>query len=164
MVDHTDFQLDYYFKTINIPYLGALNIDDLIYLLCMLLAIPVGLLFRNNMRPKAKALLSAMLGFTVTALVCGKDIYHSLTVMFVNTVVCVAVNPRYVHYFSFVWCMGYLLFFRMSTIFGIDKPIQFANAIQLILTLKVMKLGLCFSAASNLAEIGGSHKSNRSNY
>lgn len=138
MENSTDFQLNYYVKTIKIPYLGQLHMDDLVYLLCMILAIPIGLIFRTNMQPKTKAKLSAAIGFAMTILVAQKDAYHSMIVMFVNTLFLTMLSPRYVHYFSFIWCMGYLIFFRMTTYFGLDKPVQFANAVQLILTLKAI--------------------------
>lgn len=150
MENSTDFATSYYVKTIKIPYLGQLHMDDLVYLLCMILAIPIGLVFRAfNMQPKTKAILSATIGFSMTILVAGKDAYHSMAVMFVNTLFLTLLSPRYVHYFSFVWCMGYLLFFRMTTYFGLDKPGQFANAVQLILTLKVSKHSIHLNLKEN---------------
>lgn len=41
-------------------------------------------------------------------------------------------------YISFIWCFSYLLFFRMTNYFGLPKPLAYANAVQLILTLKVL--------------------------
>ena len=43
-------------------------------------------------------------------------------------------------YISFVWCFGYLLFFRMTYLFGLPKPLPYANAVQLVLTLKAVGL------------------------
>ena len=38
---------------------------------------------------------------------------------------------------SFVWCFGYILFFRTTHYLGLPKVVPHANAVQLLLTLKV---------------------------
>jgi lysophospholipid acyltransferase 7 len=45
-------------------------------------------------------------------------------------------------YFSFLWCFSYLLFFRTTHLFGLPTPVPYANAVQLVLTLK--SVGLAF--------------------
>lgn len=44
--------------------------------------------------------------------------------------------------FSFLINFGYLLFFRLCHLIGLSKPVPYANAVQLILTLKIV--GLAF--------------------
>jgi len=133
----------YYTNTIRIPYIGLeANIDDLVYLSCLLAVIPLGAIFKIfEWRPRTKGFLSALFGFLISYLVCQSHIWHSILLIFVNSLVLTILSPRYVHYFSFIWCFGYLLFFRTTTYFGIEKPVQFANAVQLILTLKAIGVG-----------------------
>lgn len=52
----------------------------------------------------------------------------------------VSVSHRFAPALSLAWTFLYLLFFRLSTWFGLPAPTPFANAIQLLLTLKVEEL------------------------
>ena len=45
---------------------------------------------------------------------------------------------RHVHMYSFIWCFSYLAFFRTCHWFGFDQPSPQSNAVQLLLTLKVI--------------------------
>lgn len=140
----TDHSVNYYINTVKIPYIGLdVNIDDLVYLSCMVLAIPIGILFKKiSFNPSMKAFVSSGIGLCMGYLVCSKDIYHSLIVTFINSLFITVLSPKYVQYFSFIWCFGYLVFFRTTTYFGFSYPVQFANAVQLLLTLK--SIGLAF--------------------
>lgn len=46
-------------------------------------------------------------------------------------------SPRLAPPLSLAWTFAYLLFFRLVEWFGLPPPTPFANAIQLLLTLKV---------------------------
>lgn len=50
-----------------------------------------------------------------------------------------SVAQRFAPALSLAWTFLYLLFFRLATWFGLPSPTPFANAVQLILTLKVEK-------------------------
>lgn len=49
-------------------------------------------------------------------------------------------SHRFAPALSLAWTFLYLLFFRLATWFGLPAPTPFANAIQLLLTLKVEEL------------------------
>lgn len=142
-----------------------MNKDDTIYISLLVTSVPIGFIFKNYVRSaKQRAYISSAIGFLMALIVCSYDIYHSFLLTLVNSVLLVAINPRfallspfyprlnsnlpfllpfiyrYVPIFSFLWCFGYLLFFRLTHLFGLPKPIAYANAVQLILTLKVIHL------------------------
>lgn len=143
-MDSDDHQLNYYVKLVRIPYIGLeVNWDDLVYIFCLFASIPIGLIFKSmQLKPQVKSIISSLIGICMAIAICQKDIYHSIIVTLVNAFFLTVLSPKYVHYFSFVWCFGYLLYFRSIKYFGFTQPVQFANAVQLILTLKAV--GLAF--------------------
>lgn len=117
--------------------------DDKIYISLLIISIPIGFIFKNYVScGKYKAYLSSLIGFTIVSIVCTNDIYHSIVLSIVNSIIIKSIHPKFVHYFSFIWSFGYLLFFRLTYLFGLPKPVAYANAVQLILTLKTV--GLAF--------------------
>ncbi|CAF0874634.1 unnamed protein product [Brachionus calyciflorus] len=120
-----------------------MNKDDTIYISLLLISIPIGFLLKKYVKnTKSKAFLSSLIGFLMVLIVCPFDVYHSLILSIINSLILVAVHPKYVAIFSFVWCFGYLFLFRTIYFFGLSKPVPYANAVQLILTLKCV--GLAF--------------------
>ncbi len=116
-----------------------MNKDDQIYLFLIILSIPLGLIFRrNNFDSSSKAFISTLIGISIVLAVSSYDIVHSLLVVCINNAIIISVHPRYVHKLSFLWCFGYLLFFRLTHYFSIPRPVAHANAVQLLLTLKVL--------------------------
>ena len=93
----TDHSVNYYINTVKIPYIGLdVNIDDLVYLSCMVLAIPIGILFKKiSFNPSMKAFVSSGIGLCMGYLVCSKDIYHSLIVTFINSLIITVLSPKY---------------------------------------------------------------------
>ena len=114
--------------------------DDTIYVTLLILSIPMGYLFKSNrfiQTPKFRSYVSSLIGFVMVLITCSYDSLHSIVVTLVNSILLIAVNPKYVPIFSFVWCFGYLLFFWTTHLFGLPKPLPYANAVQLVMTLKV---------------------------
>jgi hypothetical protein len=95
-MDADDHSLNYYVKTLTIPYIGLeVNYDDLVYMVCLFAAIPLGLFFRNtSLRPRTKSLLSSLIGLCMATLICKNDIYHSLTVSLVNALFLTLLSPK----------------------------------------------------------------------
>ncbi len=95
-MDSNDHSLNYYVKTLKVPYIGLeVNYDDLVYVTCLFVAIPMGLLFRNaSFGPRTKSLLSSLIGLAMASFICKKDIYHSLTVSFVNAFFLSVLSPK----------------------------------------------------------------------
>jgi len=52
---------------------------------------------------------------------------------------------RWCHVVSFVWCFGYIAFFRTAHMFGLPEVLPHVNAVQLFLTLRVKYKMLLFN-------------------
>jgi len=50
---------------------------------------------------------------------------------------------RWCHLVSFIWCFGYIAFFRTAHLFGLPEVLPHANAVQLFLTLRVQYVYVC---------------------
>jgi lysophospholipid acyltransferase 7 len=140
-----------------------MNSDDKIYISLLIISIPFGFIFKYfNFSSKYKAYLSSLIGFIIVFIVCNNDIYHSLVLSIINAIIIKSIHPKYVHYFSSIWSFGYLLFFRITYKFGLPQPVAYANAVQLILTLKTV--GLAFETHDSyirLKKLYGKENSNK---
>lgn len=138
-----------------------MNKDDKIYISLLIISIPIGFIFKYcKFSTKHKAYLSSLIGFTIVTIVCTKDIYHSLILSTVNAISIKSIHPKYIHYFSFIWSFGYLLFFRLTYVFGLSQPVAYANAVQLILTLKTV--GLAFEIHDSYIRLKRSYAKEKS--
>jgi len=73
--------------------------------------------------------------YSLSVFACG----FYLLVFLWTTVGCenIALCCRWCHLASFVWCFGYIAFFRTAHMFGLPEVSPHANAVQLFLTLRV---------------------------
>ncbi|XP_043848576.1 lysophospholipid acyltransferase 7 [Dromiciops gliroides] len=108
------------------------------YLVILLISIPVGFLFKRA-GPGLKQWAAAGLGVALTLLTCGPHTLHSL-VTILGTWIIMETWPRSCHSLALAWTFLYLLFFRMVTVVGLPAPTPFTNALQLLLTLKLVSL------------------------
>lgn len=73
-----------------------MNQDDTIYISLLIISIPIGFVFKNWIRSgKTRAYISSGIGLGMAAIVCTYDIYHSLLVALVNSLLIIAINPRF---------------------------------------------------------------------
>ncbi|XP_063055209.1 lysophospholipid acyltransferase 7 [Engraulis encrasicolus] len=112
--------------------------DELVYLGFIALSIPVGFLFRY-LSPPVKQGAALLVGLTVTITTCQVHTLHSL-ITILGTWVIIKLNWRRAPALSLGWTFLYLLFFRKAEDLGLPRPTPFSNAIQLILTLKMVSL------------------------
>ncbi|XP_023239382.1 lysophospholipid acyltransferase 7-like [Centruroides sculpturatus] len=126
--------------------------DDIIYVLLLILSIAVGSFIRSIANVKRQQLISTLFGFVLVFFVSGKHIIHPVITILLNSVIVLYCNKQYCHVFSFVCCFLYLAFFRTAEYFGLTTPPAHTNAIQMILTLKMV--GIAF-------ELNHSHKINQ---
>lgn len=112
--------------------------EELQYLAILISAIPVGFLFKNA-SPWVKQVGGGALGILLMLLTCHIHILHSV-VSILGTWVILRATPRSCHFLTLGWTFGYLLFFRTVTYFGLPTPTPFTNAVQLLLTLKLVSL------------------------
>ncbi|XP_006000687.1 lysophospholipid acyltransferase 7 [Latimeria chalumnae] len=112
--------------------------DEITYLSILLLSIPIGFLFKQA-SPRVKQVGGASVGFLLTVLTCNVHTVHSL-ITILGTWLILKINKRSCHNVTLLWTFSYLLFFRMVTLFGLPSPTPFTNAVQLLLTLKLVSL------------------------
>lgn len=108
----------------------------------LILSLPLANVIKNLDNPRNKQLLSSVAGAFIVTTVCGYAGLHSLLTAIINCAIVSRVSPRFCHVLSFAWCFGYLAFFRTTRHFGLPQVPPHANAVQLILTLKMV--GLAF--------------------
>ncbi|XP_053546707.1 lysophospholipid acyltransferase 7 [Bombina bombina] len=112
--------------------------DELTYLAILICSIPVGFLFKNA-SPQVKQLGGAAVGLLLTLITCQIHVLHSV-VTIIGIWLILKLSPRSCHFLALGWTFTYLLFFRTVTYFGIPVPTPFTNAVQLLLTLKLVSL------------------------
>nr|XP_061813821.1 lysophospholipid acyltransferase 7-like [Nerophis lumbriciformis]XP_061813829.1 lysophospholipid acyltransferase 7-like [Nerophis lumbriciformis]XP_061813837.1 lysophospholipid acyltransferase 7-like [Nerophis lumbriciformis] len=133
--------------------------DELVYLGILAASIPLGFLFRY-FSPPVKQGAACLLGVLITVATCHVHTLHSLLTV-VGTWLIVKSSWRLAPGLSLCWTFLYLLFFRLVTWFGLPPPTPFANAVQLLLTLKMVSLANEVHAfhANNKQEASASTKS-----
>ncbi|XP_043935397.1 lysophospholipid acyltransferase 7 isoform X2 [Protopterus annectens] len=121
-----------------------MSLDELIYLAVLFSSILIGFFFKRT-GPREKQLGSTGLGLLVTLATCNIHILHSL-ITILGTWIILKTAKRYCPSLTLFWTFSYLFFFRMVTYFGLPAHTPFANAVQLLLTLKLV------SVASDIQE------------
>ncbi|GAB6020240.1 hypothetical protein CHUAL_002958 [Chamberlinius hualienensis] len=124
-----------------------MNWDDIVYALLLLGSIGVGPLMRKVENPFYRQIISAIAGLTIVLLVSGWHTLHPIFLIVVNYLITILVNKRANFVWSFVFCFSYLAFFRMCHWFGFPSPPPYTNAIQMILTIKMV--GLTYEMRNN---------------
>ncbi|KAJ8318549.1 hypothetical protein KUTeg_003640 [Tegillarca granosa] len=111
--------------------------DDFVYCLILVASIPFGHLVKITNGPGNKRLLTSALGVLTILLTCRLHIFHSLITTLVSCLIIRIFGVRKCHTYNFIWCFGYLVFFRTCHYFGLPKPPAISNAVQLLLTLRM---------------------------
>ncbi|CAH2319175.1 lysophospholipid acyltransferase 7 [Pelobates cultripes] len=112
--------------------------DELTYLGILIFSIPIGFLFKNA-SPQAKQFGGTAVGVLLTLATCHIHIIHSV-ITILGTWLILKVSPRSCHFLALGWTFTYLFFFRTVTYFELPTPTPFTNAVQLLLTLKLVSL------------------------
>ncbi|XP_028836606.1 membrane-bound acylglycerophosphatidylinositol O-acyltransferase mboat7 [Denticeps clupeoides] len=114
--------------------------DELVYLGILAASVPTGVLFRH-LSPPVKQGAALLLGLSITLITCGVHTLHSLITV-LGTWVIIKFSWKAAPALSLAWTFLYLLFFRLMNYlpFDLPQPTPFSNAIQLLLTLKMVSL------------------------
>ena len=133
--------------------------DDIAYVVILLGSIGLGPLLRlvppetgnggTTTFVKRKR-LSTLLGLVIASLVSGWHVIHLLVQATGNMLILKSLSPKTCHLVSLIWCFTYLLFYRLSSYFGLPSPPSHTNAIIMILTLKLV--GLAFEVHDSAKE------------
>ncbi|WAQ97686.1 MBOA7-like protein [Mya arenaria] len=114
--------------------------DDIIYATLLLVSVGSGVLVRNTRSILARKLIASSVGIGLVLFSCGLEGVHPLIVTGVNCLLILLVGARWCHIASFIWCFGYLAFFRAAHWFGLPRPQPVTNALQLFNALRELHL------------------------
>ncbi|XP_069738748.1 lysophospholipid acyltransferase 7 [Phaenicophaeus curvirostris] len=114
--------------------------EEVTYLAVLLFSIPVGFVFKDR-SPQARRWGGAAVGGALTLLTCGPHVLHAL-VTTLGAWGLLRLLPRHCGGATLAWTFGYLLFFRTLWVWGLPEPPPYANALQLLLTLKLVSLAM----------------------
>jgi len=122
--------------------------DDIIYLGLLLVSIGFGKITRQIQDKELRKLTSSGFGLLVVLIVSGWSTLHPLASVIFHTFLIKISPKRLVHWINFVFGFVYLIFFRLCGSSGLGylswfpMPPSHTNAVQMIMTLKLM--GLAF--------------------
>ncbi|CAH1795332.1 unnamed protein product, partial [Owenia fusiformis] len=123
--------------------------DEIIYATLLVISLPLGHLIKKIDDARTKQLYSSIIGVTMVAVVCKEHTLHSITTSLVTCLI-ITISKKYCHIATFVWCFGYLVFFRTTHYCGLPKVNGPSNAVQLLLTLKM--IGLAFEVHDTIIQ------------
>ncbi|XP_041362326.1 lysophospholipid acyltransferase 7-like [Gigantopelta aegis] len=116
--------------------------DDTIYGAILIFSIIFGVFIKSVKGLEQKKYLSSSVGLVTILLICRIHTIHSVVTVVGSCVILKLTSFRWCHVVMFVWCFGYLAFFRTVHWFGLPMPNPLSNAVQLLLTLRMV--GLAF--------------------
>jgi len=118
--------------------------DEQIYATILIFSIFISFPLKYLKKPQSRKAVTSAIGFLLVLFSCGYQLFHTFTCFIVNALIikCFSRNLRLL---SFLWCFGYLFFFRVCHLYGFDKPSNISNALQLIFTLKVVSVSIDIS-------------------
>ena len=129
--------------------------DDNLYLVFLLLCLPLGWFNRFISHKVLRQLYLGVIGFVITYLMSGTQSMHSIiTILGAFLLHSFLHNSTYLTPMTFVWCFGYLTFCRCSSFLGFPPFSKLANAVQLLLTLRLSSI----AADTREFEAGHSNK------
>ncbi|XP_073824256.1 membrane bound O-acyltransferase domain containing farjavit [Musca autumnalis] len=118
-----------------------MNIDDVIYVICLLACIGAGNYVRKIRGNTQKKYISTALGILMVFIVSGWNSFHCFVSAILGAAAVIYVHPSKCHLAAFTVMFGYLAFFRLASKFGLPDPPGHINMIQMIMTLKIAGIG-----------------------
>ncbi|XP_051865767.1 lysophospholipid acyltransferase 7 [Pristis pectinata] len=115
-----------------------MSLDELKYVSILAGSIPLGICMKQTGK-LAREVGASVIGFTIVAATCGFHTFHSMLCILVTWAI-IRFCTRHCYNLTLAWMFSYLLFFRMLGYLHLPSPTPFANAVQLLLTLKMVSL------------------------
>ncbi|XP_063995610.1 lysophospholipid acyltransferase 7 [Diachasmimorpha longicaudata] len=123
-------------------------IDDIIYVIVLLLCIGFGEVFRGFKDANTKQWVSTGFGLLVGFVVSGVHILHPIISTVIAAVLITNLSHRTRHIAAFFFSFFYLLFvFRLCDWYGAEVPSTHTNLLQMIITLRIAGLGFEMNSA-----------------
>lgn len=118
------------------------NTTDIIYLGLLLASIVVGNFVLKIDGVQRRKTFCTLFGTLLVVLVSGRHAVHSMLVTTVNAFIIVMCPSKHRAKVSFVFCFGYLVYFKYLKMFSPMPPPEITNCIQMMLTLKMAGLAM----------------------
>ncbi|VDN05470.1 unnamed protein product [Thelazia callipaeda] len=131
------------------------RIDDIIYTELLLISFFFSLFMRRIRWGIIREIFGALIGVSLIYYFTGWKLFYSLTIVVVNIILNSVIKNNYLPLISFLVTFIYLGFLRAIHLIGLPALVSHSNAVQLILTLRLV--GLSF-------EISDSRKKNELKY
>jgi len=116
--------------------------DDLIYLALLLVSVVSGEFVRRIRCFQLKQILTSVIGLVIVFLVSGSHTANTVLGAAINGLIICYTSPKYCHALSFVFSFLHLFCYRFSALLGMPHPSSHTNAVQMLLTLKMVGLAL----------------------
>lgn len=115
---------------------------DIVYLLLLIASIPLGVAIKSCQYRTLRELICLTFGVSITLALNGlKGSLHSLFTIVINFLILKCFHKSsYSALISFLFTFAYLLFYRSCTFFGLPAPPKHSNAVQLLVTLRMISL------------------------
>lgn len=115
--------------------------DDVIYCIILVISLPIAHVVKLCNSSFSKKALCTVMGVSIVCITCGRHILHSIVTTLVSCILIKLGGPRKCHTYLFFWGFGYLLFFRTCHYLGFPQAPALSNAVQLLLTLRMVGIG-----------------------
>lgn len=115
--------------------------NEIIYCVVLGFSILAGFYIRTITIPRTKQLVTACFGFLTVAALCGWEVLHSVVAV-LSTLLIVKSRSRQTPLIAFIIVFTLLLIYRGSTWFGLRQPSALGNALQLVLSLKLIGVAI----------------------
>jgi len=116
--------------------------DDIIYAALLLFSVACGDFVRQIKSFQFKQFVISTIGVVIVSLVSGYHVANTLLGAAINGLIICYASPKYCHALSFVFSFLHLFCYRFSAMFGMPPPSNHTNAVQMLLTLKMVGLAL----------------------
>lgn len=121
-------------------YLIMERVDDLVYAELLAISFFFSILMRLVSNGLIRELCGAFIGVALVYYFTGWKLLYSLIAVIVNMLLITLVKSRYLPLYSFVITFVYLGILRMIHLVGLPSLVAHANAVQLIMTLRLVGL------------------------
>lgn len=120
----------------------ALNLTDFAYVGLLLISIAAGNFVHRVKDVRHRRAYCTALGAALVLIVSGRHAIHPCVVSVVNAFIITCCSFRYQAKASFVFCFGYLVFFKYLKLYSQDPPPGITNLVQMMLTLRMAGLAM----------------------
>lgn len=120
----------------------ALSLTDFVYVGLLLISIAAGNFVHRIKDVCHRRAYCTALGAALVLIVSGRHAIHPCVVSVVNAFIITCCSLKYQARVSFVFCFGYLVFFKYLKMYSSDPPPGITNLVQMMLTLRMAGLAM----------------------